>query len=152
MLRKERTGSARVHSTASPAPDDQNRVGGVDRLLERLSRDEGYEPGQQHDVHDAPGGRAGEAGEQLDREQERRRQRHQQHRERDDVEARGAAGGEELGIVLEQVEERLCDRKGPEDRQVEVGPGGLFCKPAFGALLRRLGRSFGCAHPLFGRA
>ena len=77
---------------------------------------------------------------QLDRQQDRRRQHHQQDREADDVEARGAAGGEELGVVLQQVEQRLRDREGPEDGQVQIRPARRSCAAA------------PSAHHRFGRA
>ena len=132
--------------------DDQHQVGRVDQLLQRLDSDQRHEAADQDDVRDAPRSPAGETDEQLEREQQRRRQHHEQHREGDDVEARGAACGEELGVVLQQVEERLGDREAPQHREVEVRPGGLLHEAALGAGLRLLHRSLGGAHPALGRA
>jgi len=42
--------------------------------------------------------------------------------EKHDVPARRIAHGEELGALAEEVEERLCDREGPEGGQVEARP------------------------------
>jgi hypothetical protein len=84
---------------------------------------------------------------QLDPEQEKRRQHHEQHREADDVEAGRATGGEELRVVLQEIEERLGYGERPEDREVQEGPGGFASEAA----PTRSG-GLGGAHPRFGRA
>ena len=144
---EERGGGADRHRQ-----HDQDDVRRVDRLLQSLGGDQRHEARDQDDVGGAPRTAAGQAHEQLDPEQQQRRQHHEQDGEGDDVEARRAAGGEELGVVLQQVEERLGDREAPQHGQVQVGPGGLLHEAALGAALRFLDRSFGGAHPALGRA
>ena len=126
---------------------DQHCVRGVECLLQGLDGEQGHECAQQHAMRDPPGSRAGEAHEQLHRQQQRRRQDHQQHREGDDVEAGGPPGRKELRVVLEQDEERLGHREGPQHRQVQVGQPGLLGKAPLTGL-----SGFGGAHPRLGVA
>jgi hypothetical protein len=67
-----------------------------------------------------PGHRlADQPGEPLQRQHRQRHRERDEHRERDDVARRGAAGGEELGVAPEQVEQGLRDRERPEHGDVE---------------------------------
>jgi hypothetical protein len=131
--------------------DDQERVRQVDRLLQRLGGDQGDERRDQDEVRALTGGPPGEPYEQLHPQEHERRQHNQEDGEADDVEARRATGGEELGVVLQEVEQGLGDRERPEDGEAEVGPEGFAKRdPRLGSLGRRGG--FGRAHPRFGRA
>jgi hypothetical protein len=129
--------------------EDQDQVGGIEGLLQRLGGDERDERSQEDQVDATPRVRGGQADEQLHGEQHKRRHDHQQHGEADHVEARGASSGKELRVVLEQVEERLGDREGPEDGQLEKGPERALAP--FGAL-RPVLRGLGGAHPRLSRA
>jgi hypothetical protein len=125
--------------------DDQERIGRVDRLLQSLRGDQGHEPRDQDEVGDVARLPAGEPDEQLDSKQEERGQHDEQEREAHDVEPGRAARGEELRVVLQQVEKRLGDGEGPEDGEAEVGPQDL-------ARRRPRGPGFRAVHPRFGRA
>ena len=130
-FRNERTGSARAQSAATATPTaTDSTISTVseasNRLLQGLRGDQRHERAEEDDVR-APAHLGPDQAEQkLDPQQEQRRQHHQQHREADDVEAGRAAGGEELRVVLQEIEERLSYRERPEDGEVQVGPGGLL--------------------------
>ena len=127
---------------------DQEPVRDVDRLLQRLPGDERDQRGEEDQVSRAEHPAPGQAQQQLDGQQQQRREHHQQDREGDDVEARGAAGGEELRVVTQEVEERLRDGEGPEHGEVEEVPHRLLRQWPLG---RRRGRPL-AAHQPFGRA
>ena len=145
-FRNERTGSARAQRRGRGADrdgqDDQHacprRRATSSAPAPAISATSA--PEEDH-VRGLPHLRPDQPEQQLDRRAGRRRQHHQQHREADDVEARRAARGEELGVVLQEVEQRLCNGEGPEDREVQVAPR----RPLF------RGRSL-CSFSLLGRA
>jgi hypothetical protein len=55
----------------------------------------------------------------FDGQHDERHGERQQQREGDDVARGRAAGGKELGVASEHVEQRLCDRQRPEHGYME---------------------------------
>jgi hypothetical protein len=62
-------------------------------------------------------------GQPLDAQQRQRRGKRHQQGERHDVAGRRPARGEELGVVAQQVEQRLGHRKRPEDGEMDAPLG-----------------------------
>ena len=91
---------------------------GSARAADRLQHEQRHEAGDEDGVH----GPAQVPAEQtLEPEQDRGRHEQEHEREHDRVPAGRAAGGEELAVLAEQVEERLRDRERPEHEQVQAG-------------------------------
>jgi hypothetical protein len=88
-------------------------------------RDEGHE-------HRAPCALTEPAGQPHHEAEHERREEHEPHREGDDVAPGLAAGGEELGIAAQQVEQRLGHGQRPQRRQVARGDEAARPRPARG--------------------
>jgi hypothetical protein len=67
---------------------------------------------------------------------------HDRDGEQDDVPAGGVAGGEELGIAAEQIEERLREREGGERREMDAPDDAqpartsFTCATPFGSVIQ----------------
>jgi hypothetical protein len=90
-------------------------------LRKGLQDDDRGQAGDEKQVHGAPDGHAGGGRQQLDGEEHGGRDQQRPDDERDDVLPRRAPYGEELGVVREEIEERLREREGREDEQVPTG-------------------------------
>jgi hypothetical protein len=70
------------------------------------------------------------------------RNEHDRHGEQDDVPAGGVAGGEELGVAAEQVEERLREREGRQRREMDAPDDAqpvrtsFTCATPFGSVIQ----------------
>ena len=121
----------RPHEGHTPGRDgerdaDRNRAGDQEERavdvapLERLHAEDRGEKAEEHVVeHDGIASRD-ELDDDLDREQQERRHERDGEREEDDVAGRRAAHGEELGVLAEDVEERLRERKARDGEQLST--------------------------------
>ena len=98
--------------------DGHEQPAGSARAADRLQHEQRHQAGDEDGVHDPAQAPAEQI---LQPEQDRRRHEQEHEREHDRVPAGRAAGGEELAVLAEQVEERLRDRERPEHEQVQAG-------------------------------
>src|SRR4029450_908923 len=87
--------------------------------LERLHAEDRAEEAEEDQMQHLRGGVADECDQELDGEQNECRPEGDDEGEEDDVGRSRPAHGEELGVLAEQVEERLCER--------EAGSGQELC-------------------------
>jgi len=109
-----RVDGSRCCSRCRREDDEQppGRAEGADRLQDEET-DERRDEDVVHDRPSPPGHHG------FDREQHSRGDEHEREREEDDVPARRAARAEELGVLAEQVEQRLGERERGEHEQVQ---------------------------------
>ncbi len=119
--------------------DDQRRARVLGDPLRHLEQDERREPGDEQHVDDPPDALADERDQPLDREEHGGRHQQDPEREQDDVRRRRTTHREELGVLGEEVVERLRDRERRQDDDVRGGR-------------QQLARTYACADQAAQRA
>jgi hypothetical protein len=90
-------------------------------VAQRVQHEQRDQRGHEHQVNDPPRPLVDEPDEELDAEQESGWSEHQREREDGHVEPSGAARGEELGVVGEQVEQRLRHGERAQSEELRAG-------------------------------
>ena len=108
-------------------------------VLEELDHTQGGQQRHEHQVHHLTCGLGHQTDQELDQDADQRRAHHHEKGEHDDVARAGAARGEELGVLAQDVEQRLAQRERGQHRQVQEGPGQRRGLESLARLLWSLG-------------